>query len=192
METTVELLRNPSPAFADVARLIAKGRVPKWLILGLEHFSLGIAGDDFTKEDHKNFVEVLEQMERACDTLIQWLPIYKHMGFGVQCPEEVWVALHVLPLIKADLPNTGRKIGRRPDTGQGVCAAVIVEAWKLCRGKAGPRSEGLYEACQVYWAACGRAEHGETDDRTNWRRNVKQAIGADNGWIRQAFQALQN
>ena len=192
METTVEFVRNHNPAFDPVAAMIAKGPTPKWLILGLEHFSLAVAGGDFTKEDHKKFVEVLEQMEQACDTLIQWLPIYEHMGCGVQCPEEVWIARHVLPLIKADLPHTSRKIGRRPNTGQGVCAAVIVEAWKLCRGKAAPRSEALYEACQAYWSACGRAERGETDDRTNWRRNVKQAIGADNGWIRQAFLAVRD
>jgi hypothetical protein len=190
METTVELLRNPNPAFGPVAAMITKGPEPEWLILGLEHFSLGIAGGDFTKEDHQKFVEVLERMEQACDTLIQWLPVYKHMGFGVQCPEEVWIALQVLPLIKADLPHTGRKIGRRPDTGQGVCAAVIVEAWKLCRGKVAPRSEALYAACQAYWRACGGA--GDTDDQTNWRWNVEQAIADDNGWIRQAFQSMRD
>jgi hypothetical protein len=186
METMVQFLRNPNPAFVTVAAMVAKGPAPGWLILGLEHFSFGIAADDFTKEDHKKLVEVLEQMERACDTLIHGLPIYRHIGFGVQCPDEVSIALEVLPMIKADLPNTGRKIGRRPDTGQGVCAAVIVEAWKLCRDKTGPRSQGLYEACQAYWSACGRA------DLTNWRSNVKQAIGTDNGWIRQAFQAVRD
>lgn len=182
--TDVVLLRNPNPAFAEVGALIAKGPAPGWLILGLEHFSRGVAGGDFTKEDHKKFVEVFEEMERACDTLIQWLPLYEHIGFGIQCPDEVWVALRVLPLIKADLPRITRKIGRRPDTGQGICAAVVVEAWKFF-GEAEPPSEALFEACQAYWAACGR---GQTD---NWPRNVEQAIADDNHWITQAFLSVQ-
>jgi hypothetical protein len=182
--TDVVLLRNPNPAFAAVGALIARGPVPAWLILGLEHFSFGIAGGDFTKDDQKKFVEVFEEMERACDTLIQGLPLYKHIGFGIQCPDEVWVALDVLPLIKAGLPHTTRIIERRPDTTQGICAAVVVEAWKFF-GEAEPPTEALYEACQAYWTACGR---GQT---TNWPRNVKQAIADDNGWITQTFRAVQ-
>ncbi len=186
--TDVVLLRNPNPAFASVAALIAKGSAPQWLIRGLEHFSVGIAGGDFTKDDHKKFVEVFEEMERACDTLIQWLPLYEHIGFGIQCPDDVRIALQVLPLIKEDLPRTTRRIGRRPDTGQGICAAVVVEAWKFFR-QAEPPSEALYEACDAYWTACGRVERAETD---NWRRNVEQAIADDNDWIRQALRAVQN
>jgi hypothetical protein len=185
--TDVVLLRNPNPAFAPVAVLIAKGPAPGWLILGLEHFSLGIAGGDFTKADRKKFVEVFEEMELACDILIQGLPLYEHIGFGIQCPDEVRIALDFLPLVKAGLPHTTRLIERRPDTREGICAAVVVEAWKFF-GKADPPSEALYKACQAYWAACGRAELG----RTNWPRDVEQAIADDNGWIRQAFLAVQN
>jgi hypothetical protein len=182
--TDVVFLRNPNPAFADVAALIAEGPGPKWLILGLEHFSLGIAGSDFTKDDQKRFVAVLEEMERACDTLIWGLPLLEHIGFGIQCPDEVLVALDVLPMIKDDLSHTARIIARRPDTGQGICAAVVVEAWKFFRKADG--SEALYEACQAYWAACG---HGEV---SNWPRDVEQAAKHDNGWIRQALLAVQN
>ncbi len=184
--TDVVILRNPNPAFAAVGALIAKGRVPAWLILGLEHFSRGIAGDDFTKEDQKKFVEVFEEMERACDTLIQWLPLYEHIGFGIQCPDEVRIALDILAVIKADLPHTASIIGKRPATGQGICAAVVVEAWKFF-GEAEPSSEALCEACQAYWAACGRTE----PDQTNWPRDVEQAIANDNGWIRQTLLAVQ-
>ena len=183
--TDVVMLRNPNPAFVAVSALIARGPIPGWLILGLEHFSIGIAGGDFTKEDRKRFVEVFAEMELACNILIHGLPLFEHIGFGIQCPGEVRIALEVLPLIKAELPHTASIIGRRPDTRQGICAAVIVEAWKFF-GEAGPPSEALYKACQAYWAACGR---GETD---NWPRDVEQAMADDNGWIRQAFQAVQN
>jgi hypothetical protein len=183
--TDVFLLRNPNPAFAAAGALIAKGPAPRWLILGLEHFSLGIARRDFTKDDQKRFVEVFEEMERACDTLIRFLPLYEHIGFGVQCPEEVRVALDVLPFIRAGLPHITRIIGRRPDTGQGICAAVVVEAWKLFR-KVKPRNDALYEACQAYWTACGRGE------ANNWPRDVEQVKADDNGWIKQAFLAVQN
>jgi hypothetical protein len=184
--TDVVLLRNPNPAFAAVGALIAKGPVPAWLVLGLEHFSRGIAGGDFTKDDHKKFVEVFEEMERACDTLIQWLPLYEHIGFGIQCPDEVRIARDVLPLIKADLPHTMSIIERRPATRQGICAAVVVEARKFF-GEAESSGEALCEACQAYWAACGRAE----PERTNWPRDVELAIADDNGWIRQTLLAVQ-
>jgi hypothetical protein len=182
--TDVVILRNPNPAFAAVGALIAKGPAPGWLIVGLEHFSLGIARGDFTKEDQKRFVEVFEEMERACDTLIQWLPLYEHIGFGIQCPDEVRIALDVLPLIKTELPHTSRIIRRRPDTRQGICAAVVVEAWKFFGQPDG--SEAIYEACQAYWDACGRGEVN------NWPQDVEQAAKDDNGWIRQAFLAVQN
>jgi len=182
--TDVVLLRNPKPAFAAVGALIARGPVPSWLMLGLEHFSFGIGAGDFTKDDRKKFVDVLEEMERACHTLIQGLPLYKHIGFGIQCPEEVRIALDILPLIKADLPHTNRIIQRRPDTRQGICAAVVVEAWKFF-GEAEPPSDALYEACQAYWTACGRGQ------MTNWPQIVEQAIADDNGWITETFRAVQ-
>jgi hypothetical protein len=101
--------------------------------------------------------EVFEEMECACHTLIRGLPLYMHIGFGVQCPEEVQVALQVLPLIEADLPEITRIIESRPDTSEGICAAVVVEAWKFF-GEAEPPSDALYEACRAYWTACGRGQ----------------------------------
>lgn len=183
----IVILRNRNPAFDAVGALIAQGPAPAWLVLGLEHFSFGIGGGDFTKEDQKKFAEVLEEMERACDTLIQSLPLLEHIGFGVQCPEEVRVALEILPVIKAGLPHTTRIIATRPATTQGICAAVVVEACKFF-DEPKPSGETLCAVCQAYWVACGRGEL----DRTDWPRDVKQAIADRNSWITHAFLAMHD
>ena len=65
------LQRDPDPKFAGVARSIAQGDAPKWLVAGLTHFSPGI-GDDTSDVDLNT---VVEQMQGATDTLIKWLPL---------------------------------------------------------------------------------------------------------------------
>ena len=65
-----------------------------------------------------------------------------------------------------------------------ICAEVIVEAWKLIHGKAEPRSEKVYEACEEYWQACG----GPASDLNNWRRHVEKASAKNaNPWIREVL-----
>jgi hypothetical protein len=59
-------------------------------------------------------------------------------------------------------------------------------------GRAGARTDQLYLACREYWAACGCAERGETDDLTNWRRNVEKIVAEDNFLVRSVLTAVQN
>jgi hypothetical protein len=194
VKTTIEVMRNPNPQFAGVACLIAKGEPPEWLILGLEHFSAGIvAASQTTPAEHKQLKLVAERMCDAADTLLRYLPAFKHLPYGIQCPDDVRVVLDALPRIRADFDRVNRsRPGRRPNGSQNMCAAVVVEAWKMIHGKAETRSDQLYLSCKEYWVACGCEERGETDDLTNWRRNVEKAIAVDNEWVRSVLTTVQN
>jgi hypothetical protein len=185
--TRVEL--EYDPVFLGVARRIAKGEPPLWLLIGLTHFSRGIGTD--TSDVRERFKNTIEQMHDAAGVLLKWLPIYQHAGYGLQCPDDVTVVLDALPRIKKDLERVNKQgLGRPPNVRREVCAAVVVEAWRLLRGKAELRSEELYEACSEYWRACGGGEIGETDDIENWRRPVKE--GSNHIWVREILEAVQN
>ena len=101
--------------FDEVARLIAKGDPPPWLIVGLQHFSDGI-GVEFTGDDRRSFEKTVEQMQSSIDYLMKKLPMYVLAAYGEECPEPVTLALYVLPQLRAELdllPEDGT--GRRPD-----------------------------------------------------------------------------
>jgi hypothetical protein len=101
----------------------------------------------------------------------------------IKPPDEVRVALEVLTKIKAYLARAmsrpPRKGGPRPNVERRVCAAIVVEAWALIHGKAQPRSDQLYRACNEYWQACGHEYRSE-----GWRRDVENAVNDPQKWVR--------
>src|SRR6516164_3230175 len=97
---TVQLLRNPSPLFAEVAQSIANGEPPEWLVSGLEHFSAFIGSDDTVPADAK---DIFQQMHDAADVLLKYLPIFQHLPLGLPCHDEVQVVLGALPGLKEKL-----------------------------------------------------------------------------------------
>jgi hypothetical protein len=192
MKTEILLQQNPNSKFAHVARIIAKGDPPKWLVLGLTQFSGGI-GVDISDEDRQLFETQIRRMHEAAATLMKWLPIWGQLPYGIQYPEDVAVVLDALPRIKKDLDRLDQKqIGRRPEVQREICAAVVLEAWKIIHGRAEPRSLQLQGACSDYWRACGGEQIGETDDPENWRRPVKRALATDHEWISLVLLAVQN
>jgi hypothetical protein len=189
MEMEIPLQCDPDPKFAGVARSIAKGDAPKWLVVGLTHFSPGIGSDDTSDVDLNT---VVEQMQGATDTLIKWLPMYLGLGFGLPCPEEVAIALRVLPRIKEDLDRLAiKRMGRPPNAQRDMCAAVVALAWKLLYGKIEPQSLRLQEACGEYWRAGGGKQIGEWDLAENWRRPIERAMTADYSWVEDFLVAVQ-
>src|SRR5437660_1104630 len=58
MKTKIELEYNP--VFVGVARRIAKGEPPLWLLISLTHFSRGIGTD--TSDVRKQFKNAIERM----------------------------------------------------------------------------------------------------------------------------------
>jgi hypothetical protein len=156
---------------------------------GLAHFQ-GIVGSKVTSDEAHDYLRIIEQMHDAAGKLITFLPMYLAMPTAVRSDkrvhvmqEQVRIALKVLPAIKDDLARVmnqpPRKGGPRPSVPRQLCAAVIVEAWALIRGKAQPRSNRLYRACNEYWRACGQQYRSE-----GWRDDVKDAIDEPHQWVR--------
>jgi hypothetical protein len=189
MRTEISQQQKPNHKFAGVARSIAKGDPPEWLLVGLTQFSGGI-GKDASDVD---FYTIIEKMQYAAHVLMTWLPAYNHLPSGMGCPKEVAVVLQALPRIKKDLDRLSKKgIGRRPDAQRLVCAAVVTRAWKIIHGKPEPRSDKLLRACNDYWRACGGDQIGGWDDPDNWRRPVERVLEADYSWIERFLLTVQN
>jgi hypothetical protein len=177
-------LERPDPKFLKIAAIIAKSDPPpEWLALGLQHFSLSIA-EEVTPEERKRFEAVIANMRDRIDYLIKWLPLFRNLPAGVQCPDDVAIALDVLPRISADLASAQRR--RKWKWGHKFCAAVVVEAWQLVHGRVERRSDRLYSACEEYWKACDRGDR----DIDNWRRDVAD-IGPEYAWLREVLSALR-
>jgi hypothetical protein len=191
MKTIIRLLQTSTdPRFADVARIIAKGVPPKWLAIGLEQFSGFIASERSTSDESKRFQSIIEQMHDAAGKLITWLPSYSHRPI-MECPNDVGIALDVLPRIKEDLARvmqTQRGGGPRPNIQRRFCAPVVVEAWRLVRPKLQPRSLKLYTACAEYWRICS----GEDRPLNKWREDVELAANKNHEWIREVLVALRD
>ena len=167
---------------AVVASTIAKGDPPEWLVLALANFQ-DFVGGEITSEEDRRYAQITAQMHDAAGKLITWLPAFMHMPSVLKPPDEVRIALEVLPKIKAYLAcamnQSPRKGGRKPNIERHLCAAIVVEACTLIHGKAEPRSEWLYRACNEYWQACGHEYRSE-----GWRRDVEDAINNPQKWVR--------
>jgi hypothetical protein len=188
--TSTNVSLRPHPKFNGVARSIAKGNPPKWLLVGLTHFSGGI-GDGVSKKDRRSIDNIVRQMQDAVHTLMTRLPAWGELGYGQECPEYVALMLYALPRMKKDLDSHAKKRkGRRPNTQQEICAAVVIEAWKLLHGKAEPQGLRLQQACGDYWRACGGKQIGGWDEPKNSRRPIERALAVDHWWISQILLAL--
>src|SRR5260370_39266469 len=95
----------PDPRFIGVARIIAKGKPPAWLAIRLESFSDFVASERLTLDEQHQVENAIEQMHDAADKLIKWLPFFSHLP-GIECPDDVAVALDVLLRIKKMLADT--------------------------------------------------------------------------------------
>jgi len=183
---------DAKPTFADVAKLIAKGSPPEWLVEGLDFFSGFIGSDPISTTRRKELEEIIVRMRDAADYLTKHLPLFTHLSLGLRCPDDVAVALTVLPKIKkrlahAILPRRGG--GRHPSDERKLCAAVVVEAWGVVHGKPEPESPKLWTACNEYWQACGRAYRGSDVD--TWRSDCRAALADNHEWIRRILSAFK-
>jgi hypothetical protein len=195
MKTRIRLRQTSSdPRFADVARIIAKGAPPAWLGIGLEQFSGFVGSKRSTSDEYQRGKKTIELMHDAADRLIKTLgPIFSALPGGAECPEDVRIALDVLPRIKRALLLAMHTMqerqggGPKPNAQRQFCAAVVVEAWRLVHGKPEPRSILLQKACNEYWLACGGKDRGS--DIENWRRDAERFDNVE--WIRKVLTALK-
>jgi hypothetical protein len=177
------------PRFTEVARIIARGKPPAWLGVGLQSFSDFIATEGLTLDEHHRLENTVEQMHDAADKLIKWLPIFSYMPM-LGCPDDVATALDVLPRIRKGLAYAMLKHrdGPRPNRRRQFCAAVVVEAWRLVRPKFQPRSLQLYNACTEYWQICS----GEDRPLNKWRDDVELATTQNYEAIRKVRVTLKD
>jgi hypothetical protein len=186
---------DAKPTFPEVAKLIAKGPPPDWLVEGLEGFSEFVGGDPVSSKGKKQGRMKIALAYDATDRLIKFLPLaFSRLPYGVRYPDEVAIALSVLPKIKERLAKAmnapRRRGGQNPNVPRKVCADVVIEAWRIVRGNPEPESHQLWTACNEYWQACDREYRGSDVD--TWRSDCRDAVANNRGeWIRQIFLALK-
>jgi hypothetical protein len=152
-------------------------------VKGLEYFKLFIETEPSDRELRRFDRKRIEEMNRACDVLLRWLPAFNATVLGEK--PEVEIILKALRPIKIELQRLSKKRkGNRPYAQREVCAAVILEAWTLIRGNAKHRSAEFEQACSDYWRACGG------DGSENWRETIDRALLNDHVWVRRYLSAL--
>jgi hypothetical protein len=170
--------------FEDVASKIANGKTPKWLLIGLNHFSKFIRPESklTSKEDR----EIDKRMLEAAQYLMKWLPVYAYLEeFGFECPDCVDTAsnaLHeLIEILEKDISEAPTGPGAKPNIQQRICASVVVEAWRLIHKEVQPRSMALEETCIDYWSACGRELTDKKNEPENWRHAIKYVLDKGEG-----------
>jgi hypothetical protein len=177
------------PQFVKVAEIIAKGPPPfakgpppDWLIPALQTWSRAIAsGFQVTPALHREYKKRIAKMQEAVETLLVGLPKFYELPGDWACDD---VIAEYLGELKAyfDRLSAVPKGGRKPHFGRKLCADFVVSYWKRIHGKASPRSDNCYEACEQYWVACG----GEpSSDIQNWRDMVRDAAEREEPFLLQ-------
>ena len=160
----------------------------------LEGFSEFVGRDPVSSEDEEQGRKKVALAYDATDRLIKFLPqAFSRLPYGVRYPDDVAIALSVLPKIKERLAKSmnapRRKGGQKPNVPRKVCVDVVIEAWRIVHGKPKPESPELWTACNEYWQACGREYRGSDVD--TWREDCRDAVANKHEWIRQIFLALK-
>jgi hypothetical protein len=179
---------DTKPTLAEVARMLAEGDPPEWLIQTLEEFKLLIkwAEDDDTVE--RNLLRCAKYLEL-------YLPMYEDLErFGFETPPCVDTTTQCL----ADLiPFLTKEVAQSSsgDPRRRLCAAVCVESYRLLHDdQLKPHSLDLRQACEDLWQACGNpttqtakgAAKG-SDVRDNWRRSLEHAASGHE-WVRSRLE----
>jgi hypothetical protein len=183
---------QPKPTFGDVARIIAKGSPPDWLVRGLEEFSPFFRlpkGDTDDLKIEKNMLAAARYLDR-------WLPMYIRQSdppwnfeysAEAEAAESLSIALfEMIRLLEEDINAVPRRVGGpNPDRRRPICAGVIGEAYRLIHEQLEPYSQHLQQACEYYWQACGNEPTGQYGYRRNWERFLKEYVarGSDD-WVR--------
>jgi hypothetical protein len=126
----------PSGDVEGVARLIADP-VPPGLLDYLEYFRdfVGAARPDPRRDK-------FGQLLYSIDDLMEWLPFFQHLPLGLECPDDVAVALKVLPRVRRLLEPLAVPPGRKrlPNVFKQTAAEIIVTACRRFSPDIGSRS----------------------------------------------------
>jgi len=183
------MLKQSPDSFEAIARTIANGDPPKWLVPTLDGFSGFVGSKRGSNADSQRTRLAIARAHDAAGVLIKFFRAHLHLSIG-RPSADIIAALDVLPRIKNELARRMKAPRRkRPYVQRRVCAAVVVELWKSVHGNVEPRSIDLLRACNDYWRACGHEDRGQ--DVENWRRDVAHAIAEPHEWISEILTELR-
>jgi hypothetical protein len=163
----------------EVEKLIADPP-PPGLIDYLGHFRdfVGASRPDARRE-------MFGRMIWSIDYLVDYLSFFQQLPLDMQCPDDVAVALTVLPRIRKMLAPAAEPPGRKRPVNvfKKTAAAIIVTA---CRRFHWPISrDELHNICQAYWEACGAPE----GDAGDWWRHGTEALAGEHHLAERAISA---
>ena len=149
--------------FDGVARIIARGEPPEWLVPELAQYSWVVSSTfQITPEMYRQCKKRIKRMQEAVDTVLEGLPIFGHL-YSEWDLNEYEPELSQLKDYFDRLSRMGK--GRRAHLGREFCASLIISWWSRIHGKAARRSDKAYLACEEYWRACGNEPSGDIE---NW------------------------
>jgi hypothetical protein len=161
------------PNVVSVAYRIANGGdPPDWLAPALERVSPFVQSEaKITPSLYREYKNRLRRMKKAIDTLLELFPLIERLPDGLLPPILTGFEEN-LPVLRQWLDELIRRPGgRRPHLGRELCADLICFYWKRVNGKIEPRSDRVYDACELYWQVCGNDPSGDIE---NWRRMVSR------------------
>src|SRR5262245_38704964 len=181
--------------FTDIARDIARGEPPEWLVPALEELARHVAtaglseeGDPKRAELRSRFGRVqtaAKKMDRTLDAIqwgLLWMP-FKDIDNLRTTRGALQTAIEVCDRALKRIPDRGRRTRARRQAGptaRVICAIIIAEAWTTVHGQLrGGHNERIGEICMKYWLACGGPPIGRASKGggpNNWRRPMEQAL----------------
>jgi hypothetical protein len=176
-----------APNLRDVAKRLADGDPPQWLIQALEEFKHLIRQPRSDPE-----TETIERkLDRYAEYIQRWLPLYLHLeDYGFEMP----TCIHDLDGQLEELRQHLAKEITHSSSGdprRKLCAAVCVEGYRLLHdGQVRLHSLDLRQACEDLWQASGyptTAKAVGADARDNWRRDLEHVAAGDE-WVRSRLE----
>jgi hypothetical protein len=180
------MMAEPSNAIevatlGKVAELI--GGDPQEVLLVLRHWGRLIDSrhtTDKAKADEDENKKLIETVRRLQQRLAIEAKIYAGIEaeFGFEAPtcfDDADSSLQdVVDFLQEQL-SAPRKGGPTPDGRRLICARVCLVLWHQHHGKMQPYSPILWEACELYWQACGNEATSTTQGSSNWTRYLLPA-----------------
>ena len=181
--------------FADIARDIAGGEPPAWLVQALEELARQVAiaglseeGDPKRAELRSRFVRVktaAKKMDHTLDAIhdgFLWMT-FDDLDNRRTIRGALRTATELCDRVLKKIPARGGRTRARRQAGptaRVICAFIVIEAWAIVHGKPlrGGHNGRIGEICMKYWRACGGPAIGKGskgEGPNNWRRPMEEA-----------------
>jgi hypothetical protein len=182
--------------FTDIARDIARGEPPDWLVPALEELARHVATAGLNEERDPKRAELRERfrrvhivakkMDRTLDAIrdgLVWIPVKDIDNLRTirgALRTAIEVCDRALKRISAGGGRTRARHQAEP-TARVICAIIVIEAWATVHGKPlrGGHNERIGEICMKYWRTCGGPPIGKGskgEGPNNWRRPMEKAL----------------